>query len=170
MDSYNYEIGQYVVYGDDGVCRVVDIGKPDMPHLDAAEQFYFLKPLDYDGMIYAPVSSASHMRPVMEAGRAARLLDEIKIMNCDAVVCRDKKQMQAQYESMLAKDDCEAYARTVKSIYTKRGNCPSSKKKLSLMEEQLLKRIERSLVSELAVALNMPAETVRKRLESACAQ
>ena len=70
-----YQVGELVVYGTTGVCRVEGFGTPD-PMDRSGRQYYQLKPLYQDGVIYTPVEGGKvPMRPVMSA-EAARALAE----------------------------------------------------------------------------------------------
>ena len=58
-----FSIGEYVVYGVEGVCRVEEAGKLKVAGLDKNRAYYRLRPYYHDGTIYTPVdgkaSSAS---------------------------------------------------------------------------------------------------------------
>ena len=50
-----FQTGQYVSYGDDGVCRIDGIGPLAISSRYAApKNYYTLTPLSYKGAIYAP--------------------------------------------------------------------------------------------------------------------
>ena len=79
-----FQIGELVVYGSTGVCRVEEISGLNQPGEDREKRYYRLRPLWQDGVIYAPVDSRKvSIRPVIsreEAEAAAadlsRRLDE----------------------------------------------------------------------------------------------
>ena len=70
-----FQAGDLVVYGSTGVCRVEGITQPGTSGADRDRQFYLLKPLQQDGVIYTPVDNAKvPMRPVISREEAeARL-------------------------------------------------------------------------------------------------
>ena len=79
-----FQQGDLIVYGNTGVCRVEGFGTPD-PMDRSGRQYYQLKPLYQDGVIYTPVEGGKvPMRPVMSA-EAARALAEggKRVLLCD---------------------------------------------------------------------------------------
>ena len=63
-----YQGGELVFYGSAGVCRVEGLGNPD-PRDRSGKQFYLLKPLYQDGVIYVPVDSGKvPIRSVISQG------------------------------------------------------------------------------------------------------
>ncbi len=62
-----FSIGEYVVYGVEGVCRVEEAGKLKVAGLDKNRAYYRLRPYYHDGTIYTPVDGKAVMRPVRRA-------------------------------------------------------------------------------------------------------
>ena len=69
-----FRIGDWVIYGHEGVCRVEDIGHPSVPGLDPEREYYCLKPYYHAGTIYAPVDGKIVMRPVISRSALDDLL------------------------------------------------------------------------------------------------
>lgn len=67
-----FEIGEYVVCGNKGVCVVEDVTKLNISDVDKEREYYILKPLYMAGStVYVPVdSSEKSMRRVLK--RATR--------------------------------------------------------------------------------------------------
>ena len=65
-----FKVDELVMYGGTGVCKVIEIGRPDFS--DDDRLYYFLEPVYQSGMIYAPVDSERVvMRPLIsKIGRA----------------------------------------------------------------------------------------------------
>ena len=72
-----YGIGDLIVYAGEGVCRVEGIGVPPMTGVNKQRQYYTLKPLYREGMVYAPVDTGVFMRPVISRDDADALIDRI---------------------------------------------------------------------------------------------
>jgi len=47
-----FSVGEYIVYGVEGVCRVEEAGKLKVAGLDKNRAYYRLRPYYYDGTIY----------------------------------------------------------------------------------------------------------------------
>lgn len=72
-----FSIGEYVVYGVEGVCRVEEAGKLKVAGLDKNRAYYRLRPYYHDGTIYTPVDGKAVMRPVLTREELERLLPRL---------------------------------------------------------------------------------------------
>ena len=69
--GYLYNVNDVVVYGNTGVCRVVDIGTPQFHGVDKKQSYYTLKPIFGDGVIYCPVdNNRVFIRPIISKEEA----------------------------------------------------------------------------------------------------
>ena len=57
--------GDYVVYSVEGVCRVEEAGRLNVPGLERGRDYYRLTPYYRGGVIYTPVGGKASIRPVM---------------------------------------------------------------------------------------------------------
>ena len=64
-----FSVGEYIVYGVEGVCRVEEAGKLKVAGLDKNRAYYRLRPYYHDGTIYTPVDGKAVMRPVLTRAR-----------------------------------------------------------------------------------------------------
>ena len=71
-----FRVGDWVIYGHEGVCRVEEIGHPTVPGLDPAREYYRLTPYYHAGTIYAPVDGKIVMRPVISRSALDDLLPQ----------------------------------------------------------------------------------------------
>ena len=70
-----FQIGERIMYGSSGVCRVEAIGKPDSASFaDRDRDYYTLSPLYGEGVIYVPVDSSVFMRPILSREEALELI------------------------------------------------------------------------------------------------
>ena len=69
-----YEIGQLIVYGNEGVCRVEEIGTPKISGVDKHRDYYTLAPIYREGKVFTPVDSKVFMRPVITREEALALI------------------------------------------------------------------------------------------------
>lgn len=160
-----YNIGDYVIYKRDGVCRVTDIARLSISSAEKGCLYYHLKPEKYDGKIYIPVNEDTGIRPMITRANAQQLLDSLDSIPARVCRTRDKKALQEHYDELLRPNTCEAMMQTMKSIYAKHATA-SGLGRLNSFEEQVLKRAEQALCEELSLALDMPENAVRKTLAS----
>ena len=73
-----FKIGEYVVCGNKGVCRVEDITTLDITGVDKERKYYILKPKYISGStVYIPVDSSESMRKVLQPEEARKLIGHI---------------------------------------------------------------------------------------------
>ena len=61
-----YKKGEYVIYGNNGICRIENIGIPKgTPMAASGKDYYTLSPVFGSGNIYAPVDTKVFMRPIL---------------------------------------------------------------------------------------------------------
>lgn len=164
-----FNIGDYVAYADDGVCRITGVGRLSIHSSYAARQSYYtLKPLFYQGTIYAPVDGSAPIRPVIGREAARQLLRRLPDLPGVPSYASDKKQLTDHYRKLLEPGTCEAFAQTAKGIYEK-YHAPGKQRKLpNAVEMQYFKRATELLVQELSVALDEPMDSIQAQIEQVC--
>lgn len=164
--------GELVVYGTTGVCRVEAITQPNLTGADRNRQYYLLKPLLQDGVIYAPVENAKvPIRPVISAEEAEALIDLIPTIQAEACRAPTLQALAQHYQTAVRSHDCRDLLELMMSIYTKRQQVEAQKRRLGMVDERYMKQAERLLYGELSIALGIPFEEVQpyiaRRVESA---
>ena len=72
-----YHCGDYIIYGTNGVCKILEIGSPGFPQADKNKQYYTLSPIYGLETIYVPLDTNAYMRPVMSKEEAEALIGQI---------------------------------------------------------------------------------------------
>jgi len=153
-----YRIGDLVVYGSTGVCRVQNIGPAPG---GGARAFYTLKPLYQTCTIYAPVEGGQvFMRPVISRAEAEALVASIPEAAPQACAFRDLRQLTEHYEAAIRSQSCTELLALSMSIYRKKQEAAVSRRRLGQTDERFMKRAEELLFGELAVALDIPVGQV----------
>ena len=164
-----FQTGQYVSYGDDGVCRIDGIGPLAISSRYAApKNYYTLTPLSYKGARYAPVDEDAPIRPLIGAEEARALLLRLPHLTGSACYARDKRQLTEHYRRQLKEGTCEAFARTAKGIYEKYhtpGRAPHLPNQVGM---RYFKRAAQLLIQELSVALDQSPDHIQARIEAIC--
>lgn len=96
-ESKMYQVGELIVYGGTGVCRVEAVETPQQRGPEAGRQYYLLKPLYQDGTIRIPVDSKVFMRPVISRQETEALIDAIPGMHAEACHERNFTQLAARF-------------------------------------------------------------------------
>ena len=157
-----FQIGDLVVYGTTGVCRVEEITRPNLTGADRNRQYYLLKPLQQDGVIYTPVDNQKvPIRPVISAQEAEALIDLIPTMQAEAYHAPTLQALAQHYQSAVHTHDCRDLIELMMSIYAKRRQVESQKRRLGMVDERFMKQAERLLYGEFSVALGIPYDAVQ---------
>ena len=162
-----YQVGDLVLYGLTGVCRVDEISmKTNMPGIDEEQLYYTLKPLYQDYVIYTPVENTTvFMRYTISKEEAEKLIDKIPSMQVEIYHNKVLSQLADHYEEALQTCDCESLMALTRSINAKKKIIEDQKRKFGSVDADFMKRAEELLFGELAVALNISKESVPEYIE-----
>ena len=155
-----YQAGEYIIYGSEGVCKVENVGHPDVSMADASREYYTLSPVYRGGCNYIPVDSKVFMRPVISRSEALALVEQVAGIEMNHYENCNLREINDHYTAMLQSHECKALVQLVKTVYQKRENLLKNGKKLGQIDERYLKRAEELLFGELAVVLEMEREAV----------
>lgn len=161
-----YQIGDLIVYGSTGVCRVEAVETPRHRPGEEERQYYLLRPLYQDGTIRIPIDTKVFMRPVISREEAEKLIDAIPGMNAEVYHERNFTQLAAHYQEALGSHECSDLIELVMSIYAKKQDAESKKRKFGQVDARFMKRAESLLYGEFSVALGIPFDDVQGYIAS----
>jgi len=145
-----FSVGDKIIYGENGVCTVADIGSLPMDGA-GGRVYYHLTPLVGSGTYFTPVDSSAYMRPVMSRTEAEALIAAIP--GIEPAVCNDTRfnHVDAFYRELFKLHSCEALVSVIKGLHTRMAD----KKTKSSRAEATMKRAKDILHGELSVALGI---------------
>ncbi|NCB51656.1 MAG: hypothetical protein EOM54_07235 [Clostridia bacterium] len=156
-----FKVGDLILYGSTGVCRVTDITTRDFSGMYKDQLFYILIPLYKDCVISTPVNTTKiFMRPIISKDEAERLVDMIPTIRTEVCHSRVLRELTEHYEASLKTHDCAELFELTMSIYAKKQEVEQQKRKFGAIDEKFMKRAEELLFGELAAALNIPKDSV----------
>lgn len=160
-----FKIGEYVVYGMNGVCRVEEIGPMSLSGIDSNKVYYTLLPLYTKGSrVFTPVDNQKVvMRPVISKQDACNLIDEMK--NVEQIEVADDKHRELAYKEALKSCDCRELIRIINTVVKRKEERLAQGKKMSACDERYLKQAQDSLYGEFAVSLKMEKDEVEDYIE-----
>lgn len=162
-----YQVGELVLYGSTGVCRVEEIKEQDFPTTGEKRLYYVLHPLYEECVISAPVDSDKvFIRPIISKEEAEELIGEIPHIHAQVYHSKAPRELSEHYEAMLKSHDCRSLIELTMSIYAKKQALLSQKRKFGTVDERFLKRAEDLLFGELAAALGIPCNRVQEYIAS----
>ncbi|MBR5407118.1 MAG: CarD family transcriptional regulator [Lachnospiraceae bacterium] len=150
-----YNVNDMVVYGNQGVCEVVNIGTLSMSMVDKRKMYYTLRPFYHkDAAVYVPVDNVSAvMRPVISKNEAEKLIK--KIPDIDYAWIVNEQERETQYKSALRTCDCEELIKIIKTLFKRKKSRIDAGKKVTVVDERYFKQAENQLYEELAFALGI---------------
>lgn len=155
-----FEVGTYIVYGLNGVCKVEKIG-PMESSSDLSEKLYYtLIPVYVTGSkIITPVDNNKvKMRPVMTRPEVMELINHIK--ECEPLWIQDDREREAIYKNAIKENNSMDLIRMIKALYLRKQSRLAEGKKATASDEKYFKLAEESLYGEFAVALEMEKNDV----------
>lgn len=162
-----YQVGDYVYYGGDGVCRINKIAKRKSIGDAEGRLYYTIKPLCDTYVIHAPVNGAKvFIRNIISREEAERLIDLIPSLQVETCHNKATNQLRLYYEAMLNTHNCVDLIKLIKSIRAKGKMAERKNRKLGAVDAKYMVLAEDLLFSELSVALDMPMDKVPAYIES----
>ncbi|MCQ2512638.1 MAG: CarD family transcriptional regulator [Lachnospiraceae bacterium] len=165
-----FQVGQLIVYGNTGVCRVEKIGPPDLVGAAEGVDYYTLSPYySKNSRIFTPCDNDKVvMRPVISKREAKKLVDDIPEIELLCIV--DEKSREERYKETMRSCDCREFVSIIKTIYERKLQRLAEGKKVTASDEKYYNMAEDKLYGELAIALEMDKvkvkEYIKEKVES----
>ncbi|MCC8141130.1 MAG: CarD family transcriptional regulator [Lachnospiraceae bacterium] len=158
--------GEYVVYGNKGVCLIQDISQIDIPGVDKDRLYYIMQPIhNAKGTVYLPIDSTKAViRKVMSREEATKLIKDIP--DIAQLAIPDEKRREASYKEALQTCSVYAWVSIIKTLYIRRNERLAAGKKITALDERYLKAAEHELYGELSIALGVPREDMESYVQS----
>ncbi len=153
-----FKEGDYVVYGNTGVCRVESVGPLAIGNSD--KDYYTLQPVyEKKSRLYCVVDSNKVViRPVMTKEEIDALMEEIA--SIDTLWVADEKKREEVYREAMRSCDCKEWVKIIKTLYLRKMDRISKGKRATSSDEKYLHLAEENLYGEMAFSLHMPKEEV----------
>jgi CarD family transcriptional regulator len=162
-----YRIGDFVVYGRTGVCKITDITAIKSKSGGEDQHYYVLSPLFGGSLtIYAPVDTKVSIRSAISAAEAERLIDTIPKINATAYYSERMQELTQHYESYLKDSNCADLMGLAMSIYAKKREIEQQNRKFGQVDDKYLKQAEELLYGEFSLALGISKDKVPEYIAS----
>ncbi|MBR3004681.1 MAG: CarD family transcriptional regulator, partial [Lachnospiraceae bacterium] len=156
-----FKVGDLIVYGNTGVCRVEEIGIPALAGAAEDKKYYTLSPYyGRNSRIYTPCDNDKVvMRPVITKQEARELIGKIKSIGLLEIT--DEKKREETYKSVMRGCDCMEFISIIKTIYLRKQERIAEGKKVTANDEKYFNMAEDKLYGELAIALEIDKNKVK---------
>lgn len=157
--------GDYVVYGEKGLCEVDGTTHLHLSGADSQKLYYVLIPIgEKETKIYSPVDNdkVSLRRPMNEQ-EAMKLIGELPELS--ELQVPQEKFREDTYKAALRSLDCRQWASMLKTLRRRRKSRLGQGKKVTATDERYFRRAENYLYSELAMALGKEQSEIEGFIE-----
>ncbi len=166
-----FQKGDLIIYNNEGVCRVEDVGPlKNLSDSDSERLFYKLSPVYGKGFIFIPVDTKVFMRPVITKEEANILISKIPEIKSGSTDTVSQKELAEYYQSSFISHECEDLIQLIKTVYLKTQKQIMIGKKPGQTDQRYMKRAEELLHGELAIALDISIDEVPKYIEKELAE
>ena len=157
-----YEIGDYVIKANNGVCRVEDTLHPDLPNVDKNRLYYLIVPMDNkNSRLYVPIDTAENsLRRALSEEEAWEVIE--KIPEVEAAWIANDKLREQTYKEAIHSCNPTALVSIIKNLYIRKKQRSEQGKKSTATDERYFKLAEDNLYAELAFALGKEKNQMRQ--------
>ena len=155
-----FQVNDMVLYGTNGVCRVVDIDERDCG--GRMVEYYILKPIyASNSTVFVPVNNeklTSKMRYVLtkeEIDAKIRAIPEVQEEWMD-----DGRARKEHFKDMVSRADTFELIQLIKMLIEHREKVVARGKKLHVADERMLQEAEKMICDEFSYVLGIPKEEV----------
>lgn len=161
-----YHVGELVVYGIHGVCRVAQEEKKT---IDRKKVIYLvLEPVNQSGSRFlVPTHNASVMakiRPVLTREGLENLLTSREVRASEWIA--DEGQRKQLYRELVSSTDAVRLASMVYTLYHHKTTQLAAGKKVRQSDDNFLRDAEKLLINEAAVVFNWDADRAKQYIRS----
>lgn len=160
-----YSIGDRVVYGIHGVCRICDTETRTVDK--KAVQYFVLEPEEQSGSrFYVPSgnpAALAKLRPLLSKQALLSLLRSPEIRR-DCWI-EDEGRRKNTYRELIATCDTVALLSVVHTLHMRRKDIAARGRKFHLCDENFLRDAQRVLSAELSAVLEIPVQEIPAYME-----
>ena len=159
-----FQVDEIIVYGKQGVCKIVAKGKLDMSMIDKNKEYYTLVPCkEKKSVIYAPVeNNKTVMRHVLTPEEVNSLLKEIPTLK--EIRVENERERESCYKEILGSCNCRELIRILKTLYLRKQSRIENGKKITAVDERYFYLAEEQLYGELSFVLGKTKDEILKEI------
>lgn len=155
-----YNVGDTVIYGSEGVCRISDT--TERKFKNRVLRYYVLQPIYKENSeIYVPADNADlvrKMKKVLSKEEIRSLIDSMSQEKCLWIENDDERK--EAYREVLKKGDRQELIQLIKAVHNHKDKLKLKGKKLHLADERFYKSAQHMLYDEFAYVLEISPNQV----------
>ena len=161
-----YQVGEYVVYGVQGVCRVLGTEKQLVNR--KRTEFLVLEPLARgESKFYLPTQNPTAMgkiQPILARQQMEQLLASMEIRQ--GCWIREENLRKQHYRNLLASGDRTLLLQMLTAVYQHRDEQDAAGKKFHQCDDNFMRDAEKLLCSEISLVMEMEVTQARDYLRT----
>ncbi|MCR5201878.1 MAG: CarD family transcriptional regulator [Lachnospiraceae bacterium] len=166
----DFDIGELVVYGNSGVCKVSDIVCMPTPGSNEEKDYYKLEPVGNNkSQIYAVVGQDKvMMRSIITKELAQELMDSVE--EIEELEVENEKFREDTYKKIIQSGDCREWFRMVKTLTRRNHERVEQGRKVTSTDERYLREAQHSLFTELSIVLDRDISEISEIIIDSCTE
>lgn len=159
-----YQVGDWVVYGIHGVCRVIGMEKQLVNRKRTL--YLVLEPLaQAESRFYLPAdnpTALAKLKPVLSQTELTALIDSEEVRK--DVWIQEENRRKQHYRELIGSGDRIALMQMIATLYRYKANQLAAGRKFHQSDDNFLRDAERLLASEIALVMELSPENARNYL------
>ncbi len=157
-------IGECVIYGSHGLCRVQDILVPSFLERGKEQDYYqMVSAVDAGSILYVPVDGVEDkIRDIVSADDAEDLIDDLEFIS--EVELPEGKKAEPAIKDIIKRNIADEMMSLVKSLHKIKAIREAEGKKFASLNEKYLNMAEKLLYTELAFSLKEEKDEIKRRV------
>lgn len=157
-----FEIGDYVVKVNNGICKIEDIGHLNIATANKNRLYFFLSPIgEANSRLYVPVDKVdTGLRKVVTEEEAWKIIEQIP--QVEEAWISDDKQREQKYKEAIQSCDLKKLISIIKNMYHRKERRIAEGKKNTSVDDYFFKLAENNLYAELAFAIGREKDEMKQ--------
>ena len=155
-----FEIGTLVIYGSEGVCKILDVELKAFFNSNELKEYYVLEPQDNkQSKLFVPVDGENvhkKMQPMLSYEEIVELIND----DTEIEWIVDNKQRSKYYTEVFKKYDRRMIIALARCLYGIKNGKLLNIKRLFSIDEEMLKKITQALFIEFSYVMKIEQEQV----------
>ncbi len=162
-----FGVGEYIVYGQNGICKVEDIAKLDISGSGEDRWYYILVPeRSRESKLFCPTDNNKVvLRKIVTAKEAMEAIEEADSM--EPLHVENDRMRDECYKSVMRSCEIKQWIKIIKTLIIRKKEREAAGKKITATDERYLNAAQEVLFTEVAIATGKDKEEVKELIISA---